>query len=753
MTKFQQFINTIKNFFLKIKIFAWSHKIISVILLVLIGLGLYFAYNSLNTKSVKPTYTTANPSFQTLNDSVTASGTVALSNLRNLNFRSAGIVDKVNFKVSDKVKAGDVIASINPKDLENTLAQSKSALKQAQNNASNRLIQNVPTQYDLANLQESVKTSEIKLATDQFNLEQTTLKSPVNGSIVTINNQVGDQITTVNASTGLPTDIDKLTQENNIKTAQSKVTQDKSNLEQVTLMSPISGKVVAVNYKEGDQVTTGSTSSSTSIYDLNNLKESIKTAQNKVNSDQVAYDKAVTLGQDTTNLTTSLNQSKSSLNQANNNLEKALNTGPGFVVIRNGQTGENQSVNFGVAGKIKTVNVIVGNEVKNGESLLGTLDPTTLQNQLEQDQATLDLAIANAQKAPNTNALMVVTNDENGGKQQNLSFLVTGRLQELKVKVGDKISKGQEIAKLDPTTYQNQLELSKSSVNQSKNNLANRYVANAPTKYDLSNLDESVNNAKIKVDTDQQNLDNAQMKSPIDGTITTLKIAQGDSVSTGNISSQTDSTSSSTSSSITNTAIVVVADLDHMVVNATVGETEIAKIKLGQLSQITFDAIGSQKQYVGKVDFIDPNPTITSNVVSYSIKIAINKIDESIKPGMSATLTIITQTKDNVLTVPSAAIKTANGGNYVQILVNGEPQNITVTTGLSTGTLTEITNGLTESDNVITSTITSTSKTGTQSALTSLGIGGGAGGRNTNRTTTSGGSTNSAPTPQAPPGF
>lgn len=94
-------------------------------------------------------------------------------------------------------------------------------------------------------------------------------------------------------------------------------------------------------------------------------------------------------------------------------------------------------------------------------------------------------------------------------------------------------------------------------------------------------------------------------------------------------------------------------------------EVDAARVEPGQPVNITFDAIDNFTA-TGTVSQIDQVGTVTQGVVSYNVKISINSTDSRIKPGMSVNTTIITNEKDNVITVPSAAIKTQGGISYVQ---------------------------------------------------------------------------------------
>jgi len=102
--------------------------------------------------------------------------------------------------------------------------------------------------------------------------------------------------------------------------------------------------------------------------------------------------------------------------------------------------------------------------------------------------------------------------------------------------------------------------------------------------------------------------------------------------------------------------------------------------------------------------------------------------DGLIKPGMSATLNIITNVAQDALMVPNSAVKTQGAEKYVQVLINGVPQIKTVTVGLANNTSTQILSGLNAGDQVITQTNTSAVKTTTGAStirIPGLSVGGG----------------------------
>jgi multidrug efflux pump subunit AcrA (membrane-fusion protein) len=116
---------------------------------------------------------------------------------------------------------------------------------------------------------------------------------------------------------------------------------------------------------------------------------------------------------------------------------------------------------------------------------------------------------------------------------------------------------------------------------------------------------------------------------------------------------------------------------------------------------MTFDAFPGET-FAGKVFYIDPAQTIESGVVDYLVKTSFNTPDSRIKSGLTANLTINTQTDNNVLILPQFAIVQNVSGTYVDVLQNGTEAQIPVTLGIrdQSGNV-EIASGVTEGQQVI----------------------------------------------------
>lgn len=200
------------------------------------------------------------------------------------------------------------------------------------------------------------------------------------------------------------------------------------------------------------------------------------------------------------------------------------------------------------------------------------------------------------------------------------------------------------------------------------------------------------------------------IKAPFDGQVASVSVKKGDDISSGS-------------------AIATVIS-PNKVAELTLNEVDIAKVKVGQKASLTFDAI-ADLELTGSVAELDMVGTVTQGVVSYTVTISLDANDDRIKPGMSVTASIITDTKLDVLTVPNSAVKSKNGEYYVLTLPSASadsvgdsagvesdiaPTQTTVTIGLADETNTEILTGLNENDIVVSKTTTVAKSASTASA-------------------------------------
>ncbi len=341
--------------------------------------------------------------------------------------------------------------------------------------------------------------------------------------------------------------------------------------------------------------------------------------------------------------------------------------------------------------------------------------------------------------------------------------LASGVVSTLYVKDGDMVQSGDKIAEidLDMTGQQNQAQ-ALSSLQSAKNNLdsanANMYSlqstmftnwdtfmntaqsgayqnadgtprTNERTQaaFNIANDDWLAAEAKYKnqqgVVTQAQTAyhsswisyqqSSSTIYAPISGKISGLSLQVGSVIT---------STQNTTSGAQSKTKIASVTTDARPTVSINLTEIDIPKIKIGNPATVTFDAF-PDKTYTGKVISIDNVGVVSSGVTTYPTVIMLDTKSNAILPNMAAAASIIVTTKDNVIKIPSGAVKTQNGESIVTILKNGQPQQVTVQIGLQSDTETEIISGIAAGDTVATSTISATSGTtsGQSSPFSSFG--------------------------------
>ncbi len=146
-------------------------------------------------------------------------------------------------------------------------------------------------------------------------------------------------------------------------------------------------------------------------------------------------------------------------------------------------------------------------------------------------------------------------------------------------------------------------------------------------------------------------------------------------------------------------AILVMSD--RLTVKAQVDETDISQIKLGQPAEMILDAYSDQK-IAAKVDQIAFEAKTVNNVTTYLVDVLPESTPETMRSGMTANVSFTTQSKKDVLMIPSEAIRFENGAASV-LAPNGEgqPSSRSIKTGLTDGKRTEILSGLSENDRVL----------------------------------------------------
>ena len=201
---------------------------------------------------------------------------------------------------------------------------------------------------------------------------------------------------------------------------------------------------------------------------------------------------------------------------------------------------------------------------------------------------------------------------------------------------------------------------------------------------------EDIAAAQAAVDAAQASLDHAQLLAPFAGTITEVNVKTGDLVSSGDSAFRID-------------------DLASLYVDLQISEVDLASLKVGQPATLEFDAI-ADKEYTGEVTEIGMIGTVSQGVVNYPVTVRVTNADEDIRPGMTASVTIVVDQREDVLLVPNRAIHTSSGQRTVTVLFEGQQIAVPVTIGLTNDSMSEVTSDqLREGDVVVMIGSTSTS--------------------------------------------
>jgi HlyD family secretion protein len=235
---------------------------------------------------------------------------------------------------------------------------------------------------------------------------------------------------------------------------------------------------------------------------------------------------------------------------------------------------------------------------------------------------------------------------------------VSGRISKLNVDFNSAVTKGEVIAEIDPSTYQAALEQATADLANANANLelqqvqfqrssdlfTNKLISGSDFDTARATLHEAEAMVKIK----QASLNNAvvnlgycKIVSPVEGVVISRAVELGQTVA---------------SSFNTPTLFQIANDLTRMQIDTAVDEADIGGVKEGQPVDFTVDAYPN-RTFVGTVIQVRNAPTTVNNVVTYDTVIGVTNSDYSLKPGMTASVSIIVARHDNALLIPNGSLR------------------------------------------------------------------------------------------------
>ncbi len=289
---------------------------------------------------------------------------------------------------------------------------------------------------------------------------------------------------------------------------------------------------------------------------------------------------------------------------------------------------------------------------------------------------------------------------------------VSGMINEIYVDYNSEVEKGQLLAQIDTSLFEAQLKQATANINNAKATLSknqaileydtktykrykNLYSRNLISKNDLDSAESayksdlaqvsaakaSIMQAEANYATASANMRYTKIISPVKGIVISKEVEVGQTVA---------------ASFQTPTLFTVAEDLNKMKIETSVSEADIGKVKEGQDVEYTLDGYPDSVFY-GKVTQVRLSPVTESNVVTYTVIIEVENEEGKLMPGMTANVSIITDKKENVLTVPNIALKFTTVDNKqkyenkgIWTDRKGKPVRIDIETGVSDDSYTQI---------------------------------------------------------------
>ena len=335
---------------------------------------------------------------------------------------------------------------------------------------------------------------------------------------------------------------------------------------------------------------------------------------------------------------------------------------------------------------------------------------TTSKKTAKKNYVTMDITRGDVSQTVTATGEIMPVNTVSVGSQ------VSGTIEEIFVDYNSQVTKGDKLLTIEPSVLQASVDEAKASLDSAisqRNYAKNEYNRNktlykdgfiarsemeqSQTQYEQS--ESSVIRAQSQYDKAVTNLGYATIISPVNGTVISRKVDKGQTVA---------------ASFQTPDLFEIAEDLTKMQIETAVSEADIGVIKQGQPVTFTVDAYASQT-FEGYVRQIRLSPTMTSNVVVYTVVIDVDNSDLKLMPGMTAFVTIIVNdAKDTwkatnsafllrnfngIIDVSSEAI---NPKNHLAIQRDGKIILVPYTKGISTATETQIiSNEIQEGDKIV----------------------------------------------------
>jgi HlyD family secretion protein len=277
-----------------------------------------------------------------------------------------------------------------------------------------------------------------------------------------------------------------------------------------------------------------------------------------------------------------------------------------------------------VSGQIKDIYVDFNSGVKNGQ-LIARIDPQSFQ--LRVNQALADLEAARA---------MALT-------QRSTVSARNAELARAKVLLGDAEREFQRNEMLFEKNFVSAavLDKAKANVDAAREQLRSQEAQLEVADAQVANAEAVVKQRESQLAQARVDLDRTEIRAPVDGTVVKKSVEPGQTVAASLQAPE---------------LFIIAQDLRRMQVDASIDESEVGRIRIGQQATFTVDAFPGQT-FRGGVTQIRKAAQVVQNVVTYIAVIGTSNEDLLLFPGMTASVRVVTDTRESVLRVPNTALR------------------------------------------------------------------------------------------------
>ncbi|RJX34584.1 MAG: efflux RND transporter periplasmic adaptor subunit [Desulfarculus sp.] len=340
------------------------------------------------------------------------------------------------------------------------------------------------------------------------------------------------------------------------------------------------------------------------------------------------------------------------------------------------QVGAEVKVGARVSGRVEKLLASIGQTVKAGQ-VVAVIEHQDLKAKLDQAQAELAAYQARRQRVITTGPKEIAR-----ARAELNEAKATLQLTSLDLKRQQQMRKGDLVAQDAVDRAQERQGVAEARVASATARLAQTQHS---YQQDLKVAQADVVAARARLASAQVNLDYATVRAPINGVVSSVTTQEGETVA----------------ASLSAPTFITIVDLSRLQVDDFVDETDIGRVKVAQEATFTVDAYAGQ-QFKGVVDAIQPSAKIVDDVVYYDVVIKIlGNYQGLLKPEMTATVSIVTGVRENVLTVPAEAVRQRGNRGLVYVREGDQIRAQPVQVGWTESGRVQILNGLSEGQEII----------------------------------------------------